>query len=111
MMNVIKTSAELADLLEKSHSEPVVIFKHSATCPFSARAQEQVSDAKHDLTIGAIVVQYAPDLKEEIAEKLGVEHQSPQAITVFEGKAVSSYWREEIQKETLMQEATALQKN
>lgn len=101
MMQILKTSAELDEFIADSHDSPVVIFKHSATCPFSARAQEQVANAKHDLKIGAIVVQYAPDLKTEIAEKLDTEHQSPQAIIVHKGKAVEHYWREAIKKSTL----------
>ena len=107
-MQVLKTSEDLDQLLQESHEMPVVIFKHSATCPFSARAQEQVANAKHDVKIGCIVVQYAPDLKQEIADRLGVEHQSPQAIVVSGGQAVSHYWRGEIQEDTLVDEVNEL---
>lgn len=108
MMKVIKTSEELTQFIEQSNEKPVVIFKHSATCPFSAQAQEQVANAKHDLEIAAIVVQYASDLKTEIAEKLEVEHKSPQAIIVHNGKATDSYWRAEIQEEILKERVKEL---
>jgi len=108
MMEILKNSQDLAQLIEQSNEKPVVVFKHSATCPFSARAQEQVANAKHDLEIGAIVVQYAPDLKVEIAEKLDVEHQSPQAIIVYKGKATDYYWREKIKKDTLVERVKEL---
>ena len=111
MMKVLKSSADLDAFIEESHEMPVVIFKHSATCPFSARAQEQVANAKHDIKIACMVVQYDPELRDEIAEKLEVEHKSPQAIVVSKGKAVSDYWRSDIQEDTLVDEVRELFKD
>ena len=96
-MQVLHTSGDLDAALEKSFDHAIVVFKHSATCPFSARAQEQVASAKHDLDIYGIVIQYAEDLSAAIAERLSVEHASPQAIVVKDGKAVWNGWRDEIQ--------------
>ena len=111
MMNVLKTSDDLAAALERSYESAIVLFKHSATCPFSARAQEQVAEAKHDLPIYTVVVQYAKDISTEIADKLGVEHQSPQAIVVFEGKPIDHYWRSEIQTDTLIDKVGEVMEN
>jgi len=108
MFHIMHTSADLDAALKASHEKPVVIFKHSATCPFSAAAQIEVAHAKHDLDIYGIVVQYAADLKTEIAEKLDLEHASPQAIVVHKGKAVSHFWRSEIKERTLKGEVSAL---
>jgi len=105
MFDILHNSADLDAAIAKSHEHPVVLFKHSATCPFSAKAQEQVANAKHDLDIYGIVVQYAPELKAEIAEKTGVEHQSPQAIVLKNGKPTWTGFRNEIKQVTLMQEA------
>ena len=101
MFTIMKTSADLQTALDASQEKPIVIFKHSATCPFSAAAQVEVANAKHDIDVYGIVVQYAPDLKTEIADKLGVEHKSPQSIVVHKGKAVSHHWRGDIQERTL----------
>ena len=98
------TSQDVDAALAASQEKPIVIFKHSATCPFSAAAQVEVANAKHDIDIYGIVIQYTADLKTEIAEKLGVEHQSPQTIVVYQGKAVSHQWRDEIQEDALKQE-------
>ena len=98
------TSQDVEAALAASHEKPIVIFKHSATCPFSAAAQVEVANAKHDIDIYGIVLQYTGDLKAEIAERLGVEHQSPQTIVVYKGKAVSHQWRDEIKEDTLKQE-------
>lgn len=103
MFNVMKTSADFEEALQASQEKPIVIFKHSATCPFSAAAQMEVAHAKHDIDIYGITLQYTPELKAEIAEKLGVEHKSPQTIVVYQGKAVSSQWRGDIQERKLKQ--------
>lgn len=101
MFHTMKTSADFAAALEASQQQPVIIFKHSDNCPFSGAAQIEVAHAKHDLEIYGTTVQYAPDLKMEIAEKLGVEHSSPQAILLHKGAAISHYFRGEIKERTL----------
>jgi bacillithiol system protein YtxJ len=108
MFNVMYTSQDFEAALAASHEKPIVIFKHSATCPFSAAAQVEVANAKHDIDIYGIVLQYTEGLKTEIAEKLNVEHQSPQTIVVHKGQAVSHQWRDEIQKDRLIQEVANL---
>ena len=104
----MRTSQDFEAAFKASYEKPIVIFKHSATCPFSAAAQIEVANAKHDIDIYGIVLQYTADLKTEIAEKLNVEHQSPQTIVVYKGKAVSHQWRDEIQKDRLVQEVANL---
>lgn len=103
MMKTLHTSEELQAVLRESHERPVVVYKHSATCPFAARAQEQVAEAKHDVTVYGVVVQYARDLSAEIAEVTGVEHASPQAIVLRDGEAVWTGWRAEIQRAKLVE--------
>ena len=109
MFTTMHSSEDFDAALAKSHEKPIVIFKHSATCPFSAAAQVEVANAKHDIDIYGIVLQYTDDLKLKIAEKLEVEHQSPQTIVVYQGKAVSSQWRDEIKESTLKQAVKDLQ--
>ena len=101
-MTALHTLADLDAALAKSHDHPIVLFKHSVSCPFSARAQEQVAEAKHDADIYAIVVQYCEELSDAIVEKLGVEHESPQAIIVEDGEATWHGWRGEITTEALV---------
>lgn len=110
MFNILHTTADLDAAITASHEKPVVFFKHSATCPFSAAAQIEVAHAKHDLDIYGTVVQYTPGIKEAISERLGVEHQSPQAIVVYQGEAKSQYWRSEIKEMTLKKAVKELTK-
>jgi len=78
MFHILHTTEDVDAAMRASHEKPVVFFKHSATCPFSAAAQIEVAHAKHDLDIYGTVVQYTPEIKEAIAERLAVEHASPQ---------------------------------
>lgn len=107
MFHIMHNSADLDAALAASQEKPIVIFKHSASCPFSAAAQIEVAHAKHDLDIYGIVVQYTPDLKTEIADRLEVEHKSPQAIVVHKGKVVEHYFRSKIKELELKKKVKA----
>ena len=108
MFHTLESIADLDQALQASQDQPIVIFKHSNSCPFSARAQEQVANAKHDLEIYGLVVQYKKDISDAVAEKLDVEHASPQAIIVHKGEAVARYWRSEIKEDRLKEEVSRL---
>ncbi|MCX8211747.1 MAG: bacillithiol system protein YtxJ [Neolewinella sp.] len=108
MFHILHTTEDLDAAIKASHEKPVVFFKHSASCPFSGAAQIEVAHAKHDLDIYGTVVQYTPEIKAAIAERLGVEHASPQAIVVYKGKAEGHYYRSEIKEVTLKKRAAEL---
>src|SRR5918911_1076243 len=65
------TDAQALDqLLARSHEAPVILFKHSTTCPISSRAYQQMSQVKEDVSL--VVVQRARDLSSEIASRTGI---------------------------------------
>lgn len=82
----IHSSEELDELFQKSKEKPVVLFKHSLTCPISAGVYREVSDVDSDVYL--IVVQYARGVSNLLAEKTGIRHESPQAIILKDEKAV-----------------------
>ena len=73
-------------LASRSKDRPVVIFKHSLTCPISAAAYEQM--AEFDGEVALIEVQRARELSTEIENRLGVTHESPQVIVLRNGQVV-----------------------
>jgi bacillithiol system protein YtxJ len=88
----VDDTKELEDLSSLSYSKPVILFKHSLTCPLSAtayREMEQLDDEVH-----LVVVQRAPAVSREVESKTGVRHESPQVIVLRNGKAVwtTSHW-------------------
>ncbi len=82
----ITDSNSLHGLLERSRQAPVVIFKHSLTCPISASAYDQMSE--YDGDVALLEVQRARELSNEIESKLGVPHESPQVIVLRNGEVV-----------------------
>ncbi len=78
----------LEQALARSNDAPVVLFKHSTTCPISSAAYEQMSKVTRDVAL--VVVQRARDVSQEIASRTGIQHESPQAIVLRNGQAVWS---------------------
>ena len=84
--NEIHTTDELDALIEKSKEQPIVLFKHSTTCPISHGVYKEVANADADISL--IVVQTARNVSTAVAEKTGVRHESPQAIILRNGEVV-----------------------
>ena len=91
----LKSLDDLDDALALSDEKPVFLFKHSTRCPISTFAQREYF--KHLESADRELVHYTfldliahRDVSNEIASRTQVEHQSPQAILVVNGKAVWS---------------------
>jgi bacillithiol system protein YtxJ len=84
----IADAEALEEVLARSNDAPVILFKHSTTCPISSAAYKQMSEVKTDVSL--VVVQSAREVSSEIASRTGVRHESPQAIVVRNGAAVWS---------------------
>jgi bacillithiol system protein YtxJ len=86
--NFIKldTTDRLEELFEQSNEKPVILFKHSTTCPISAGVYEEVSRVDGDVNL--IVMQSARDISNAVAAKTGVRHESPQAIVLRNGEPI-----------------------
>jgi len=85
----IQTEADLDALL--ADPSPVLIFKHSTRCPISTHAHNEFqawldSKGASPRTALVLVVEDRP-VSLEVARRLGVAHQSPQAILVSDGVA------------------------
>ncbi len=102
MMSVEKLNEVLGD----SSKQPVVLYKHSNTCPssfFSKREIEAVSDA-FDGPIYEIVVQMARDVSNEIAGRFNIRHETPQVIIVVNGEATYHQSHGGIRREGILKE-------
>ncbi len=82
----VNSSEELDRLFEQSNEKPIVLFKHSLTCPISSGVYQEISNADADVHL--IIVQHARALSNQIAERTGIRHESPQAIVIKNGKPV-----------------------
>lgn len=85
--NEITEASELEAIFAESHEKPVVLYKHSLTCPISHAAYEEMSLMKNE-PITMVIVQDARALSNEIAARTGLRHESPQTIILRDGKPV-----------------------
>jgi bacillithiol system protein YtxJ len=80
--------------LDESHERPVLIFKHSRTCGISCEAldelQAHIESGAGGASYKVVTVQSHRQVAHEIATRLGVRHETPQAILVRDGQPVWS---------------------
>jgi bacillithiol system protein YtxJ len=97
MVLELRKTQDLEQLLERSKADTVLIFKHSTQCPVSDQAYEEFArflETSGDMTCGVVLVIENRDVSNAIASRLGVRHESPQAIVVRDGeqKWNASHW-------------------
>lgn len=89
--NLLTDLGQLNEIMSLSNESPVAIFKHSTRCSVSRMALKQF---ENEFDISDKVTPYFLDLiayrdvSNEIANRFGVQHQSPQLILIKEGKAI-----------------------
>ena len=85
------------DMLEAAIAEsadrPVLLFKHSRTCGISCEALDELQahvaqNAAPAASYKVITVQSHRGLSDSAAHRLGVRHETPQAILVKNGRVV-----------------------
>lgn len=98
--DLIQSREALDSLLETSQDHPVVVFKHSLTCPVSTAALREYErfleqrQSDESVTFTLIEIQKHRDLSNEVAQRSGVRHESPQALLFRGGEATwnASHW-------------------
>ena len=73
---------------QASSDKPVLVFKHSTSCPISADAYKQFNafietDQGQELTTAYVKVIESRPVSNQIAEDLDVVHKSPQIFLLF----------------------------
>ena len=88
----LTTPQQFDDLLVKSNTLPIVIYKHStrcSTCIMLKRVIERDWDATHPATpiYYLDLLAYRP-VSDYVATQLNILHESPQMIAIKDGKAI-----------------------
>lgn len=92
---------ELHRLLAESEERPVLLFKHSYTCGVSMEALDELVAHMNDRTgtgraersapqYAMVTVQTHRAVSNAVAQKLGVRHETPQALLIRDGRVVWS---------------------
>lgn len=101
----LTTPDAINEMLEMSRGVPVLLYKHSISCPISGYAWYEVEDCLRGddspPTCYRVTVQFHPEISRSLAEMLDVVHHTPQVIILRDAKAsyVASHWQ--IRRQTL----------
>jgi len=82
--------AQLESIRQLSHSQPVVIFKHSTRCSISAMAKnrlERVAPPDNIRFYYLDLIRYR-SVSNKIAETFDVHHESPQVLLIKDGTCI-----------------------
>lgn len=101
----LETVEQWKELYEKSANKRVFLFKHSTTCPISAKADSEVREFaasydRDDAEFAFLKVRESRPVSNAIEEDLQVKHESPQFF-ILENKEVkwtNSHWNVTKQK-------------
>ncbi len=79
---------EVEQLVAQSAQHPVIVFKHDTNCRISRAAYGEMQQITQEVAI--IDVARDKDLSHELAERMGVQHESPQVLVIRDSHAVWS---------------------
>jgi bacillithiol system protein YtxJ len=96
---------DLEAAIVESRERPVLLFKHSRTCGVSCEALDALRAHVEDGALRAvytlITVQSHRAVSDEASVRLGIRHETPQAILLRDGRAVWNASHFRITKERL----------
>jgi bacillithiol system protein YtxJ len=91
-VNPVLDLAGLDEAITESRERPVLVFKHSRTCGISCEALDQLHEHVAEAPAGAayklITVQSHRRVSDELSTRLGIRHETPQAILLRDGRPV-----------------------
>lgn len=97
---------QLNEVVEASTEKPVLVFKHSTRCGISRmvlRQFENEFNSQENIIPYFLDLLVHRDISNEIANRFGVQHQSPQLIIFRDGKAIYNTSHENIDATILEQ--------
>ena len=86
----ITEEAQIAEIIEQSKLQPVVIFKHSTRCSISSMAKNRLERvaAPENVTFYYLDLIRYRSVSNKIAEVFQVYHESPQVLLIKGGECV-----------------------
>lgn len=88
-IRLLTTLEDVDAVIAASTFRPVLVFKHSLTCGTSAWAHDELElwldEAPSRADVVMVHVQTSRDVSNAITARVGVRHQSPQAILLVGG--------------------------
>lgn len=91
----ITTIEEWKDLLSATNEKPVLLLKHSTTCPISANGFKEFQAFQSPIDTYLVKVIESRPVSNEITADLDIKHESPQVFLINKGKAIwqATHWK------------------
>lgn len=93
--NVIEDNSKIDRIIDDSSNKAQLLYKHSGRCSVcwftKSELEESAETIRKKATMHFVDVIKSREVSDYIAQKLGVQHESPQAILVKNGDVV---WHE-----------------
>ena len=90
----LQETADFEAAIEESRRRPVLLFKHSRSCGVSCEALDElhthVERTDSTAVYKVVTVQSHRTVSDHVAARLGIRHETPQAILLRDGRAVWS---------------------
>lgn len=91
--NELTEAGQLQALLLDSHTQPVLIFKHSTSCSISKAALSRLERNWNEAEMKDVKLYFLDllshrSISNKIAEQFLVDHQSPQVLLIRKGESV-----------------------
>lgn len=94
----IESIEQWESLLEQSGERAVLLLKHSTACPISGAAFKEFKvytrKPKRPIVCALVKVIESRPVSNDIEAKLGIKHESPQALLIRDGQTLwhASHW-------------------
>jgi len=81
---------QLETIIQQSHLQPVVIFKHSTRCSISSMAKNRLErvNAPENVTFYYLDLLRYRGISNKIAELFQIYHESPQVLLIKNGECI-----------------------
>jgi bacillithiol system protein YtxJ len=94
-LKALRQMSDLDRLLDESAQRPVLLFKHSYACGTSAEALDQLLEhldeaRRPDTDYAVVTVQTHRDVSNAVSARLGVRHETPQALLIRDRRVLWS---------------------
>jgi bacillithiol system protein YtxJ len=94
-LKALRQLSDLDRLLAGSAQRPVLLFKHSHSCGTSLEALDQLIEhldeaRHHDTDYAVVTVQTHRDISNAVSARLGMRHETPQALLIRDGRVIWS---------------------
>lgn len=107
--NQLTQLTQLEEIIEHSAAQPTLIFKHSTRCSISSMVLDrlnrrwQAEDSENLKPYFLDLLSYR-EISNQVAEKFGIEHESPQVLLISKGKCIYSASQQGINLERIREE-------